>query len=259
MMGRISPKYKLELLEKIEGEIWEQFKTYKKSKIYITQWQEFFDFNNTNFSIVTKDNDVIDLAETLSGMDDETVLKIAVDLGISTPDFIPSIAQIENILKVNYQTAQQTFQKALSRCYENPDIAVALANSGLESIIKHILIDKRFSELDKKKTLYALTTDILKEFSLFPPQELPTPIRNIASSLLKITQNIEDVRSNNTESHGKLDDDYMINDKMYAFFVVNTVATIGQFLIGFYETKFKPDYLKQEQEEKEIEEEDIPF
>lgn len=258
MIGHISPKFKLQLLEKIEKEMWEQFQSYKKVKIYISQWQEETGWNSVNFPIITRGNtDDIDLTQTLSHINDEIILKIAIDLGIYTPDFIPSVAEIENIFKANYKTAQQTFQKALGQCYENPEGAVALANSALESIIKHILNDEVFAKLDRNKTLYDLTIDVLKEFGLFPPKELPTPIRNICSSLLKLVQNIEDVRSNNTDSHGKLDDDYLIKDELYAFFVINTVATVGQFLIGFYEKKFKPNYLKEKIEGNPAD--DIPF
>ena len=258
MIGRISPKFKLKLLDDIEKEIWKQFKTYKKVKIYIQQWQEEIDWNRDNFTIITKgESDDIDLAQTLSNIDDETVLQMAVDLGLSTPDFIPSVAKIENVFKTNYRTAKQTFQKSLDQCYENPDNAVSLANSALESIIKHILRDERFAELDRKKTLYDLTIDVLREFSLFPPKELPSQIRNISSSFLKLIQNIENIRSSNTSSHGKLDDDYIVNDSLYAFFIVNTVSTVGQFLIGFYEKKFEPAYLKENEED--ILEDDIPF
>lgn len=260
MVPKISPKFKLDLLDKIGKKIWDEFQSYKKVRAYISQWQVDIDWNDVNFRIYTQgDSDKIDLPETLLHIDDETILQIAVDLGISTPDFIPSVAQIENIFKVNYHTAQQTFHKALSSAYENPDSAIALANSALESIIKHILVDDRFKELDRNKTLYKLTVDILKEFKLFPPKELPEPIRNIAQSLLTASDNIENIRSNNTDSHGKLADDYLVNDPLYAFFVINAVSTIGLFLIGYYEQKFKPAYLKVENESVEDLADDIPF
>jgi hypothetical protein len=258
MEGRISPKFKLELLEKIEGELWDQFQSYKKVKMYVSQWQEGMDWNTYNFPIVTKgDTDDIDLTQTLSNIDDETVMQIAVDLGISTPDFIPVVSEIENIFKSNFNTSKETFQKALSQCYKNPDSAVVLANSALESIIKHILDDKVFADLDRNKTLYALTVTILKEFNMFPPKGMPTQIRNISTSLLKVAQSVENLRSNNTDSHGKLADDYVIKDSIYAFFVVNTVATVGLFLIGFYEKKFKKPYSQTESEEVVMG--DIPF
>lgn len=261
MNSKISPSFKMSLLVKIEKTIWDKYEGYKRAKMYISQWQEEWGYNDVNFPIITKgDTENIDLSQTLSHIDDETILKMAVDLGIETPDFIPVVAEIENIFKVNYQTAQQTFQKALNQCYENPDNAISLVNSALESIIKHILSDEHFKSLDRRKTLYALTEDLLKEFHLFPEKDMPTSIRDMGSSFLKLTQNIEKLRSTSTDSHGKLKDDYIINESLYAFFIVNSVATIGLFLIGFYEKKFQPAYLSQSKEEAEEDlANDIPF
>lgn len=60
--------------------------------------------------------------------------------------------------------------------------------------------------------------------------------------MLKAVQSIENLRSNNTDSHGKLDEDYVIHDSLYAFFTINAVTTIGLFLISFYEKKYQSAY-----------------
>jgi hypothetical protein len=248
MQVKISPAFKMDLLDKIEKELWLKYLGYRRVTMYIAQWQVDLGFGETNFQIFTQGKQgQIDLSQTLSHIDDEIILKMSIDLGIETPDFIPAVAEIENVFKVNYQTAQQTFQKALNQCYENPENAVALANSALESIIKHILKNEHFGGFDRNKTLYALTIDLLKQFNLFPPKDMPVEIKNIGSSLLKITQNIENLRSNNTNSHGKLSDDYVVTDPVYSFFVVNSVTTVGLFMISFYEKKFQPAYLEKNQ------------
>ncbi len=72
-------------------------------------------------------------------MNGELLLKIAIDLSIETPDFIPSIPIFRNEIKVNYSNASNSFEKAFKDIEEHPDIAVRLANSALESIIKEIL------------------------------------------------------------------------------------------------------------------------
>jgi len=260
MNPKISPKFKLNLLDKIEKRIWDCFQSYKKVKTYLIQWQKDEPWDDVFFTIINKnDSEDIDLTQTLANIDDETIMKIAVDLEISTPDFIPSVAEIENTFKTNYHTAQQTFQKALTQSYDNPDSAVALANSALESIVKHILSDSRFKDFDRNKTLYKLTIDLLKEFKLFPPKELPTPIRNISQSLLKAVQSIENLRSNNTDSHGKLDDDYVIHDSLYAFFTINAVTTVGLFLISFYEKKYQSACSENDADTAESMTDDIPF
>ena len=82
----------------------------------------------------------------------------------------------------------------------------------------------------------------------------PKEIKTIGSSLLTINQAIEKLRSEKTNFHGKTADDYLINDTIYTFFVVNTVATVGLFLNSYYKTKFpKPTPATV------IEEDSLPF
>ena len=57
----------------------------------------------------------INLSETLTNLATETpdkLLKIAIDLGIETPDFIPSIPTFRNKLKDDYKNASTSFEKA---------------------------------------------------------------------------------------------------------------------------------------------------
>lgn len=240
-MQLISPKYQMELIDKINKKIFETYQTYKRVELYIDKWH-VVDWNYENFSkIRKKDTDVIDLEVTLHNIDGETLMKIAIDLGLDTPDFIPSIPMFRNELKSNYKNSHETFQKALQDIEEHPDIAIALANSALESIIKEILKDDALSKkLDSRKTLYDLTSDILKEFKLFPNSDMPEEIKKIGSSILNINQNIERLRSTKTKVHGSEQESYLIKDSLYAYFIVNSVATVGLFLNSFYRAKY-PD------------------
>ena len=126
-----------------------------------------------------------------------------------------------------------------------------MANSTLEGILKEILKDdifkKNISEFSNK-TLYELTNQILKELSLFPIGNMPNEIKGIGSSMLSMNKNIEQLRSNKSRFHGKLKEDILIDESIYAYFIVNSVTTIGLFLISFYKTKFKAE-----------ETEEIPF
>jgi len=166
-------------------------------------------------------------------------LKIAIDIGIETPDFIPCVPTFKNILKDKYKSASDTFNKAISNIEDNPDLAIGLANSTLESIIKEIIQDGHMTIVyDEKLTLYKLTESILKGFNMFPKNTIPKEIKNIGSSLLNICQNIECLRSSQTSLHGKSNSDYIIDESLYAYFVVNSVSTVGLFIHSFYKTKF---------------------
>ncbi|MHB9630920.1 hypothetical protein, partial [Staphylococcus aureus] len=71
--------------------------------------------------------------------DSELLVKIAIDLGIETPDFIPSIPTFRNKLKDDYKNASTSFEKAFQNIEKDPAESVGNANSVLESIIKEIL------------------------------------------------------------------------------------------------------------------------
>ena len=244
----------MKLVNSVHDAIWAEFSSYEQVRHYINKWYEnnyepngFNDNFWENFSIVEKENKKLDLHATLHSMSGNTLLKIAIDLGVDTPDFIPSIPTFKNELKSEYKTAYDTFTKAYKQIETDPSIAVGLANSALESIIKEILKDERISSKIKGgETLSKLTSIILKEFNI-TNDDHPIEIKTIGSSLLAINQSIEKLRSEKTNFHGKTNDDYLISDAIYTYFIVNSVATVGIFLISYYKNKFpKPKPLVEE-------------
>lgn len=243
----------MQLVNSIEKAIWDEYKSYKQVRLYINKWYDSnyeSGFNNNfweNFAIVEKSNMEIDLTSTLHNMSGTVLLQIAIDLGVDTPDFIPSIPTFKNELKSDYKTAYDTFTKAYKQIETDPSIAIGLANSALESIIKEILKDERISsKITGGETLYKLTSIILKEFNI-TNDEHPKEIRTIGSSLLAINQAIEKLRSEKTDFHGKTKDDYLITDTIYTYFIVNSVTTVGLFINSYYKTKFpKPKLVVEE-------------
>ena len=242
-MNNISPKYLMKLVTDIDIAIWKEYNSYENVALYIDKWHviEQGDWNNyyENFAIKKKSNGQIDLKQTLHAIQDELLLKIAIDVGVDTPDFIPSVPMFKNEIKSNYISANATFEKALKQIEIHPDIAIGLANSALESIIKEILKDERMSSKIKgNETMYVLSTVILKEFRLLSDTNLPKEIKTIGNSLLTINQSIEKIRSEKTDFHGKTQEDYVIEDPLYTYFIVNSVTTIGLFLNSYYKLKF---------------------
>jgi Abortive infection C-terminus len=245
----ISPKYQMKLAKEVEETIWAEYKSYKEVRLYINKWhEENHEWNNhwENFSITSKENGDIDLLQTIHNIDSNTLVKIAIDLGIETPDFIPSIATFRNTLKSDYKTALATFDKAFKQIEEHPDTAIGLANSALESIIKEILKDDRISNKVKgNETLYSLSAIVLKEFQLTSNSECPKEIKTIGNSLIAINQAIENIRSDKTNFHGKTDGDYIIEDPLYAYFIINSITTVGLFLNSYFKKKFpKPEIIE---------------
>lgn len=252
-MDFISPKYRVSLIQDIKNAIWAIYNTYAQVYEYMTGWQHY-----KHFDIITNTTNNIALEPTLNNIDGETLIKIAVDLGIDTPDFIPSIPTFRNVIKVEYATASVIFESAYKKIETEPEIAIGLANSTLESIIKEILKDTRITTQWKDNdTLYSLTKSILKEFNFMPNADMSEEIKIIGSSLVSIAQGIEKLRSDKTYFHGKIEGDYVLSDSMYVYFIVNSVCTVGLFLRSFYNRH----YPKQQDVENEfsISYEDLPF
>ena len=232
----------MKLIKEVDEAIWNLYGNNKDVLYYINKWHEVQDdFNGQweNFIVNFKVPGIIDLVETLHGINGETLIKIAIDLGVATPDFIPSIADFRYELKSEYKTASAVFEKAITQIENHPEIAISLANSALESIIKEIFIDERIkTKPQPSKTLYDLTCELLKEFQLYPNADMPKEIKTIGSSLISINQSIEKLRSEKTNVHGKTSEDYIIEDSIYTYFIVNSVTTVGLFLNGYYKKKF---------------------
>ena len=246
MNQSISPKYQMDIVQKISTSLFEQFRSYENVETYLNKWhQEERGWNNfwENFQFYYRDEakKKIDAAKTLHNIDDETLLKIAIDLGIETPDYIPSIPTFKNELKSSYETASLTFEKAFRNVEIDPSLAIGLANSALESIIKEILKDSRINVTwSEKETLTKLIGNICKAFGLQSNGDLPKEIKTLASSLINAGKAIEDLRSDKTEFHGKTDGDLMIKDAVYAYFIVNATTTVGLFLLNFYKSNYPP-------------------
>ena len=117
MQDIISPSYLMKLVKMIQEAIWNDYKTYKEVRFYIDKWYEPVSFFNPeeNFKIYSRGDDDIDLLKTLHNMDGELLLKIAIDIGVETPNFLPSIPIFKNEMKTDSSKAYDTFIKSLKQ------------------------------------------------------------------------------------------------------------------------------------------------
>jgi hypothetical protein len=233
----------MSIVQNINDRLFELYKSYEDVANYLDKWHIVYDCygDNENFYLFYKDEErkKLDVKKTLHHIDGETLLKIAIDLGVETPDYIPSIPVFKNELKSSYETASQTFEKAFKNVEEDPSLAIGLANSALESVIKEILKDDRIDVVwNEKDTLSNLVKSICKAFKLTTDSEMPNEIKTISSSLLNACKAIDDLRSDKTIFHGKMDSNYVVAEPLYANFIVNAVSTIGLFLLNFYKLRF---------------------
>ena len=244
----ISPKYKMQLVSEVTDSIWGRYHSYAKARTFIEMFQHNeYDsdgvYSGQNFEIVKKVGAEIDLLRTLARMPDDIFFSIAVESGVSIPMIIPAFPTFKRDLsKLELGTGVliNNFEKAYKLVYEDPAQSIALANSTLESIIKHILESGKIPNVtyNKRDTLKELAQKILKGFGFFPTSTLPKNIRNIGSSLLKLTNEIEELRSDATFTHGKGKSDYIIDNSLYSVFIINSIITVGLFLLAFFEQKY---------------------
>lgn len=166
-------------------------------------------------------------------MPGELLLKVAIDMGIETPDYIPSIPTFRNKIKENYKNASETFEKAFREVEKDPSLAIGLANSVLESIIKDILRANQVSNYSEHDTLTKLVRKCFSHFGI-NDSSLPSEIKSIANSILNAAKSIEDIRSDKTSFHGKSSEYEVISQPEYAYFVINAVTTIGLFFLKYH-------------------------
>lgn len=241
MTQNISPKYITDLTKKVADTIWGNFKSYDMVKFYISKWQKYdysYDYEGVlNFKIVETPKG-IDLIPTLMGMSNELLIKMAIDLGIDTPTFIPCVPTFRNELKEEHPTTSETFEKAYRLVYDDPSMAISLANSALESLIKEILNDERINvQYEAKLTLKKLINLICKAF-MDNDEDMPQEIRTICSSLISVGGTIDDLRSTKTIVHGKTTTDYVVSNPLYAELIINSVASVGLFLQNYYKQNY---------------------
>ena len=245
MEQQLSPKYQMDLALQIYNRLFELYDTGVDVESYIEKWYEIYNphspYRSENFSFVYYENGQINIKKTIYSIDGETLLKMAIDLGIETPGFIPMIPTFRNDLKSDYSVASQTFEKAFKQVESDPSLAIGLANSALESVIKKILSDNRIP-IDYKEgdTLSKLINKICKAFNLHVDKNMPKEVKTIGSSLISVCNAIEDLRSKKTEFHGKANKDLVVTSPLYSYLIVNAVSTVGSFLLNFYKANYPP-------------------
>lgn len=253
-MDKISPKYKMQLSDRVDEALWKlkDGQTYKYTENYLKHWQESigqrFDsfgegyYDVYNFDIYYKDenNERVDTQQTLQNMPGDVLLRIAVDLGVPTPNYLPvTVEKFKNVFKNENPYVYDNFEKALKELRDNPNLAVSLASSSLEGVIKTILNDEVLFGNTRNDiasdSLTKLSRMIMQKFRrIYGEEKCPMEVQTLATSLSGICKAVDDLRSDKTSAHGKLKDDYVIDNPLWAELVVNSCATVGMFLWEFY-------------------------
>ncbi len=236
---------------------------------YMERWQKYY--NNYNGSPVkihyeyddaqySDDRGHIHLQKTLDNMDEELVLEIAVDLELEVPGLIYRVTEIKELLPENYKDVGVSFSNAHKKVYSEPAAAIVIANSTLESIIIKICEHDSIKNCEPQNNRFNLVLHILEQFDFSPKNGLNEDIQNIGLGLLTTARAIKNIRNKNTEAHGKLEKE-IITDPIYAMLVVNSISTIGLFLLNYYAKHYEPKFFEKPKpvQPQSLEDDEIPF
>ena len=254
-----SPTFLTDLVTKIIEKINEEYNYDSKyTFIELCSKQYNFKMQNEYYEDGTSSFSLYQTIKHLACSDEDTLIAIALELGIEVPNVIYSLKEIQVKLdENNFETARKYLDEACQKIYKEPHTAWALANTCLETITKHILEDDRIKDqidYKEKDTLYDLTQKILKAFEHYPSKEIGDSIKNIGSSFMTIAKSIENVRSENTDAHGKSSTQIIIEEPIYSTLAINSVITVGLFLLEFYEKKYPKPVLNDFSDD-----DDVPF
>lgn len=258
--ANISPLYMQRLKNRVEKALWNLFdkSKYRQVEEYVRRWHECDDNFWENFCVYTKDGH-IDLDRTLAGVPNDTLIKMAADIGVETPGLLPCIPVMKNILNQSNTNAYVNFKRAVRDVYDQPDQSVALAASTLEGVFKTIIQNLEPDNSMGNASLTKLTSKVVKELVNTCDSSTPQEIKTLASQLRGLGSTINDLRSDKSTAHGKAPGAYAVDDALWAETVVNCTATLGIFLWRLFERRQSQNAEPNPASQAPVQDNDIPF
>lgn len=213
--------------------------------------------NDKNFSFpancYNEYND-LDVDEVLKLMynDNGALYLLAESLGIETPRYIEVIKEIQ-VLERNIDI-KNTFHDAINLVNSDPGSAIVKARAATVDFIN------KFSNSNIDDDIKSRLEAHLKDNQIFEPK-IDTPVRSICSSLLKLADSIEKIRSEATPAHNN----DLIDNKNLAVLCINSCGTLCWFLHEIEQKKEKLNNQQEDVEQNKQEEasgyidDDVPF
>lgn len=121
------------------------------------------------------------------------------------------------------------WKKALARRTDDPDGAITVARTLLETVMKRILdeMGKSYSERDDLPKLYA---NVAKALNLAPSQHSEKPIKAILGGAMNLVNGIGTLRNRLSDSHGRGGRLPVKPSPRHASLAVNTAGAVATFL-----------------------------
>ncbi len=137
------------------------------------------------------------------------------------------------IRKMNSDFILNEWTKATDRKNDDPDGALTMARTLLESTLKHILEDSHIV-YENKEDLTQLYKKVSKELNLYPQKYEDESFKRILGSCANIVSELGNLRNGIGDAHGKGRKVYKPSPR-HAELSVNLAGTMSLFLIQSYE------------------------
>ena len=175
----------------------------------------------------------------LSNQSKETVIEIATELDLYSPQVISS-ANLSNYLQEQgYQAAHDDFERAMNSIESDPEQAMGNASSILESICKSVL-ERLGKELPKDKTMKSLIKATYGAMNLSPDSHADADIKQVLGGIANAAIGIGVIRTKHSSFHGRTNEQktYKLT-KRHARLAVGCSSVLGCFLIETYLDRYE--------------------
>ncbi len=190
-------------LSKFWGSIQAEFSTYKERRMFI--WKEFESL------IVLLEQNIIVVAQPA----DDDISAILVDF--------------------DTEHVHIAWQKALERRNQDPEAAITMARTLIESVCKHILDEAGISHSDKDD-LPKLYKETAKQLNLAPEQHQEEVFKQILGGCQTVIQGLGTLRNKLSDAHGKGKKAVKPSPR-HAALAVNLAGSMAAFLVVTWEER----------------------
>jgi hypothetical protein len=139
----------------------------------------------------------------------------------------------EILEKFDAEGVHAIWMKALERRYTDPDGAITVARTLLETVVKRILDESQVAYVDKDD-LPKLYSRAAKSLNLAPDQHSEEPIKMILGGAINLVNGIGTLRNRMSDSHGRGGKRRVRPSPRHASLAVNTAGAIATFLVETY-------------------------
>jgi hypothetical protein len=148
----------------------------------------------------------------------------------------PADDDISAIL-INFDTEQVhiAWQKALERRNQDPEAAITMARTLIESVCKHILDEAGISHSDKDD-LPKLYHETAKQLNLAPEQHQEEVFKQILGGCKSVIQGLGTLRNQLSDAHGKGKKAIKPSPR-HAALAVNLAGSMAAFLVATWEER----------------------